>query len=199
MITTFINNYSTYKALQRRYLLKGIVGGFTTALMVAILTKEIVTNFSADVILLKNYLVDVPMLLIFVPLINRLIKHNPINCYRLKGVLSIGGVAMLLMVELLDLSKIWYLVDAGLMSIVALLMMPHTSYYKSCVVNKCKDFSESCGHIGLVNNVTFVILGISIVYLNVPTWAMLVMTLPLECTERYLENVCAGEVFAAQT
>ena len=184
-----------YSDLQKRYLVKGLVSGFTGTLLIAVLTMEIIRHFSIDIILLKNYLMNVPMALILVPYIKHLIKKHPINCYKLKGILSIVGLVMLVFVEIFDLSKVWYLVDAGIVSVGGLLMMTHSSYYKACVNGKCKDFSEMCGYVELFTNITYVVVGILIVALDIPTLALLSIALPLECIERYLENVCVAEVY----
>jgi len=184
-----------YSELQKRYLLKGLVSGFTGTLLIAVLTMEIVSNFSTDIILLKNYLMNVPMILILVPCIKHLIKKHPINCYRLKGILSIAGLVMLVFVEIFGLSKNWYLVDAAIVSLGGLLMMTHNSYYKACVNNKCKDFSEMCGYVELFTNLTYVFVGVAIVAMDIPTLVILSLALPLECIERYLENKCAYEVY----
>ncbi|AFI55371.1 hypothetical protein TSMG0088 [Halocynthia phage JM-2012] len=190
-----LNRVKNYTQLQQMFLLKGLVGGFTGTLMVAVLTLEIVTNFPADVVLLKNYLMQAPTLLILIPFVGVWIRKNPIYCYRLKGVLSIGGLIGLVMVELLDASKIWYLVDAGLVAIMAVLMLPHKSYYKSAVVNKCKVYSEDCGYVEMFNNITYVLLGITLVTIPIPTVYLLMLVVPLECLERYLENRCVEVVY----
>lgn len=192
MILHRVNNYTD---LQRMFLLKGLVGGFTGTLMVAVLTLEIVMNFPADIVLLKNYLMQAPTLLILLPLVSKWIKNNPVKCYRLKGVLSIGGLIGLVIVEFTGASKIWYLVDAGLVSITALLMLPHKSYYKSAVVNKCRVFSEDCGYIEMFNNITYVALGVLLVTVTIPTVYLLILVIPLECLERYLENRCVDVVY----
>jgi len=189
----------TFNDLQKRYLLKDTISAVTQVLMVAILTNEIVSNFSVDIILLKNYLMGSPMLLILIPVIKRLIRDNPVLCYRLKAILSITGLLMLILTELLGLSKVWYLVDAGIMSIVGLLMMTHKGYYKAMVNNKCKLFSETCGYIEMFSTIVFVLLGILIVQFNIPTVVMLLIALPMEVTERYLENTCVDEVYEKGT
>lgn len=186
---------NTFSDLQKRYLLKDLISAITQVLMVAILTNEIVSNFSVDIILLKNYLMGSPMLLILIPAIKRLIRDNPVLCYRLKGMLSISGLVMLVCVEIFDLSKIWYLVDAGMMSVVGLLMMTHKGYYKASVNNKCKLFSETCGYIEMFSTIVFVLLGVLIVQFDIPTLSMLLIVLPMEITERCLENSCVDEVY----
>lgn len=195
MISILIPNIGNYTDLQGRYLTKGLIGGFTTALLMAIMTTEIVNNFSSEVILIKNYLMEIPALLIFIPFLKRIVNNNPIACYRLKGMLSIGGLILLLLTELLGWSKVWYLVDAGICALITLLMLPHGSYYKSAVVNKCKEFSADCGHVQVINSITLMVVGLTIVYLPIPTWALLAVALPLEIWERQLENSCAEEVF----
>lgn len=190
-----LDRVKNYTELQQRFLYKNLVGGFTGTIMVAILTMEIVMNFTADIVLLKNYLVQAPTLLILVPFISRWMRNNPIACYRIKGVLSISGLVGLLIVELVDASKIWYLVDAGLVSIIALLMMIHKSYYKSAVVNKCKEYSETCGYVEMFNNITYVALGVILVTFTIPTVYLLMLVIPLECIERWLENKCVDEVY----
>lgn len=195
MITTMMNTYNRYNHLQQMYLAKGLISGFTTALLIAVLTREVVNNFSSDIILLKNYLMEVPMLFILIPIVKRLIKDNPVMCYRIKGIVSIVGLVLLLAVETFGLSKVWYLVDSAMLSITGLLMMSHKSYYQSVVVDKCKDFSETCGYVELASNLTIFVVGISIVFLGVPTWLLLVLALPAECFERYLENRCVDIVY----
>lgn len=184
-----------FSPLQRKYLLKGFVGGFTGTLLVAALTLEIVRTFSADIVLLKTYLMQSPTLLILIPFIKRLIRNNPIGCYRLKGILSIAGLLGLILVELQGWSKVWYLVDAAVISVVALLMMTHKSYYQSCVIDKNKDFSETCGYVEMFNNITYVTVGLLIVAFPIPTVWILLVALPLECWERWLENECVNVVF----
>lgn len=138
---------------------------------------------------------EVPMLLILIPIVKALIKNNPIACYRIKGIVSIVGLILLLAVETFGLSKVWYLVDSAMLSVTGLLMMSHKSYYQSVVVDKCKDFSETCGYVELMSNLTIFIVGVSIVFLDVPTWTLLVLALPTECYERYLENKCVDIVY----
>ena len=189
------DTYGKYSQLQQMYLTKNLISGFTTALLIAVLTREVVNNFSSDIILLKNYLMEVPMLLILIPIVKTLIKNNPVACYRIKGIVSIVGLVLLLAVETFGLSKVWYLVDSAMISITGLLMMSHKSYYQSVVVNKCKDFSETCGYVELMSNLTIFIVGISIVFFNIPTWTLLILALPAECIERYLENRCVDIVY----
>lgn len=195
MVTTLRTHLNRFSKLQRMYLYKDAISGFTASLFIAILTTEIVNNFSSDIILIKNYLMNVPMILITIPFLRKVIKKHPIGCYRLKGLLSVIGIGILLVTEIFSLSKVWYLVDAGIMAFVGLLMMNHKAYYKSSVVDKCKDFSEQCGNVELLNNITYVFMGLSIVYFNIPTLVLLSIAFPLEMTERYLENKCVDIVY----
>ena len=184
-----------FTGLQNRYLLKELLSGITLTLMLAILTREVVENFDSNIILLKNYLSNLPMLFIVIPLIRKWINNNPIICYRLKGILSIAGIFMLLIVELVDGPKWWYLVDAVIVSFTGLLMMSHKSYYNSYVVDKNKEFSKVKGYVDLVNETYIIIFGLSIVFFDVPTVVLLMLALPIEIIERYLENKCVDEVF----
>lgn len=184
-----------YSRLQQRYLLKDLMGGFTKTLIMAALTLEIVGNFDASIVLLRDYLMPAPALLILIPFIKKWIDNNPISCYRIKGTISVLGLAGLLVVEIMDGSKVWYLVDAGLVSLTALLMMPHRAYYKSSVVNKCKEYSSACGYIEMLNNISYVVLGLAIVYFSIPTIWLLALGLPFETFERWLENRCVQDVY----
>lgn len=186
---------SQFTRLQQTYLLKDLISGFTKTLILAALTLEIVGNFDAQIVLLKDYLMPAPALLILIPFIKRWIDKNPVACYQIKGTISVIGLAGLLVVEIMGWSKIWYLVDAALVSFTALLMMPHKAYYKSTVVNRCREFSSACGYVEMLNNITYVIIGISIVYFSVPTLWLLAIGLPFEIIERTLENRCAGKVY----
>lgn len=195
--TDKVNEYfEEYSSLQRMFLVKNFLGGFTTTLMVAILTTEIIDNFSSDIVLLKNYLYNTPMLLIMIPFIKNMVKRNPINCYLLKGIISVGGLFLLVVTEALSLSKVWYLVDAAMVAFIGLLMMLHSNYYKSAVINKCQSFSEDLGYVDLINNITFAVFGLAIVYFEIPTLVLLLLTLPLEILERYFENKCVKIVYA---
>jgi len=195
MVAYMNNRLDGYTDTQRMYLLKSLISGFTGILMIAALTMEIVSNFEAYVILLKNYLSGVPLLLITVPAVRKCIKKYPRECYKLKGILSVLGIVLLIVTELMGLSKVWYLVDAGIMSFIGLLMMPHASYYKSHIIDKSKDYSEDMGYVDLICQVGYVVVGLSLVYLEIPTIALLLLIAPMEIVERTLENRCAKIVF----
>ena len=184
-----------FNDMQKDDLTKLLLGYVTKALLMAAVFTEMYENFSSEILVTKDYLMSLPVLLILIPFVNRLVVNNPIPCYQVKGALSIGGLILLLITELFDLSKVLYLVNAGIVSFTALIMIPHKTYYQSVVANKCRTFSGYRGLVDSIGQALTIGIGLGVVYADIPTVYLLIIALPLELLERRLDLRVAHQVF----
>tara|TARA_Y100001956_G_scaffold82973_1_gene107747 strand:- start:138172 stop:138777 length:606 start_codon:yes stop_codon:yes gene_type:complete len=191
-----MDKYLNLNDLQKMFIRKQLINSVTYTLVIASIVKVLYENFDSDMLMLRDYLFTAPSLLIAIGFIRKLIKDNPIMCYRIKGIISVGGCGMLVIVELVGGSPMWYFADALIVSFIPLLTNPHRAYYSSYVADKSKDFSEVMGYTDVFGEVSRVILGLSLIYLDIKILYVLIVVLIMDAIERYYDNVIANVVFS---
>ena len=196
MVNVIRGSWVGFSALKKDYILKSIAEMFSGTLAIAVVMRVFYQHFSPELILTVDYLKVLPSVLILVPFIMALIKNNPLACYRLKGVLSVGGLFLLLLTEAFGWDKHIYLLDAALVSFAAMLTIPHRNYYHSYIVDKDKELSELLGYVDVCNKLVYVVAGLSIVFSSIPLYWLLTVWLGVEMFERVKENKCASVVFS---
>lgn len=182
-------------SIQREFVGKQLLNSLTYILVIASIVKVLYQNFDADMLMLRDYLFTAPSLLIGIGVIRNVIKEHPIVCYQIKGAISVGGVFLLILVELFDGNPIWYFVDAMIVSFIPLLTNPHRNYYQSVVSNKCKVFSEVMGYVDVCADVMRLVIGLSLIYLDIPILYILIVVLFLDGIERYYDIKIARVIF----
>lgn len=189
------NKIDSLSKIQKEFTFKKLITNITSVLVIASIVKVLYQNFDADMLMLRDYLYTAPSLLIVISFIRNIIKDNPIVCYEIKGIISVGGILMLVVVELNNGDPIWYFIDALLISFIPLLTNPHRNYYQSVVSNNCKTFSEVMGIVDVCGDVVRIVFGLSLIYFDIDVLYILMVVLILDTIERYYDIKIAKVIF----
>lgn len=189
------NKIESLNELQKKFIFKKILDSLTYVLVIASIVKVLYQNFDADMLMLRDYLFTAPSLLITIGFVRRIIKDNPITCYQIKGAISVIGCSMLVTCELVGGSPYWYFANSLIISFIPLLTNPHRAYYQSFVTNNCKTFSEVMGWVDVFKDVARIVIGLSLIYLDIEVLYILMAVLMMDATERYYDIQIAKVVF----
>lgn len=190
------HKYLSLNDMQRDWIIKSIIGTLTRTLVIASIFKILYETLSSEMLMSRDYLMSLPVLLILLPAIKRTISNYPITCYQVKGALSVIGILSLAYIELMDIDRIWYLIDVAIISFMPLLTTPHRSYYQSRITNNCKVFSDVYGSMEVLGIVLNITLGLWLVWMDIPVLCIILVVLVLEVIERAMEIRIAKWVWA---
>lgn len=190
------HKYLSLNDMQRDWIIKSIIGTLTRTLVIASIFKILYETLSSEMLMSRDYLMSLPVLLILLPAIKRTISNYPITCYQVKGALSVIGILSLAYIELMDIDRIWYLIDVVIISFMPLLTTPHRSYYQSRITNNCKVFSDVYGSMEVLGIVLNITLGLWLVWMDIPVLCIILVVLVLEVIERAMEIRIAKWVWA---
>lgn len=190
------HKYLSLNDMQRDWIIKSIIGTLTRTLVIASIFKILYETLSSEMLMSRDYLMSLPVLLILLPAMKRTISNYPITCYQVKGALSVIGILSLAYIELMDIDRIWYLIDVVIISFMPLLTTPHRSYYQSRITNNCKVFSDVYGSMEVLGIVLNITLGLWLVWMDIPVLCIILVVLVLEVIERAMEIRIAKWVWA---